>query len=506
VHSLSHQGAVHDVTFSPDGRYIASASWDGSARIFDARTGKLISKIPSPSKQVEAVAFSPDGKFLCVGGDDNSVRVPTVPAAGEIFRFEHQLGVRAVAWSPDGQYAASGSSDGTALIFEPRTGRVIGRIEHPGKESGVNALAFSPDGEYLVTSSFDNTARISRVLDSARGLVHLEHQGTLHTIALDAHGDHLATGNWDHTVIVSDTRSGSQLTEFKMDGPIYGLGFSRDSRYVAATADGVPGQIQVLELLGTKPTLTLASRNGSGVAAFSPDNQYVAQESEKKVVQLFALRDGKPAERFEHQARPDTVDVIHAIAFSPDGKYLLTSRTDALVRTFDAATGKEQARLSLDRIPLAMSFSEDGHYVAARLSDNSGLVFQPVAGKIVTRLQPSGAVLAVALSPDARFVATGGNDRAAQVFDALHGNPVARIECAGPVKAVAFSADGNYLISAAVENEGSEDVIVAVQRNFWRHQDLGMQACARLNRNFSLQEWQQYFPGQAQRKTCPNLP
>ena len=177
-----------------------------------------------------------------------------------------------------------------------------------------------------------------------------------------------------------------------------------------------------------------------------------------------------------------------------------------LVRVFDAASGKVLTRLKLSAVPLAMAFSADGKYVIARLSDNTGLVFEPLKGKVIARLKPGGGVLAVAFSPDGRFVATGGTDRAAQVFELAEGRPVSRIEGPGPVMAVAFAADGKYLVAASVENAGSEDTTVVVQRSFWGHESLSAQACGRLNRNLTPLEWQQYFPGQTYHKTCPSLP
>ncbi len=70
------------MTFSPNGRYIATGSWDARARVFEAHTGKLLSIIQLQS-QVEAVAFSPDGSYLCVGGNDNFVRVSSTSRTAE---------------------------------------------------------------------------------------------------------------------------------------------------------------------------------------------------------------------------------------------------------------------------------------------------------------------------------------------------------------------------------------------------------------------------------------
>jgi WD40 repeat protein len=505
IHALQHNGAVHMAIFSPDGHYIAAASWDKTARVFEASTGEPVMRLDLPNR-VESVAFSPDSKYLLAGGDDNTARVFEVPSGRELARVNHQLTVNAVAWAPDGRYAASGSADGTAAIFDPITGRLAGRVEHPIADGAISSIKFSKDGRYLATGGFDGTARISSVAEGSNNPERFEHRGKVLTVALSPGGQYLATGTWDGTVLVSGTNSGKQVASIRFDGAIYAIAFSRDGRYMAAAEDGIPSLVQVIDVNGGIPPLKLKQASTARTLNFSPGGHILAAVGPEDTLQLIPLPEGKPALNLLHDKVPNSLEEIFGTAFSPDGRYIATSRTDGVARIFETGNGRLTTRLPNQRTALELAFSPDGRHLLARTSDNTAHVFDARTGKLIVQLAHAGGILAVRYSRDGRYIATGGGDKAVHVFEAATGNPIAQIETVGPVKAVEFSADGKYVISASSENEGSEDSTFVVRRDAWNPSDISSQLCSLLNRNFTPTEWNRYFPGQRYRKTCANLP
>ena len=156
IAELQHNSSVNAVAFSPDGRKVATASYDNTARLWDVETGKQIQRLEHDGS-VYGVAFSPDGKKLATASSDSSARLWDVRTGKQIQRLEHDRSVNAVAFSPDGQKLATASSDSSARLWDVGTGKQLQRLEH---NNSVNAVAFSPDGQKLATASDDKTACI----------------------------------------------------------------------------------------------------------------------------------------------------------------------------------------------------------------------------------------------------------------------------------------------------------------------------------------------------------
>ena len=150
---------VRSVAFAPDGRSLASGSWDQTVRLWDLASGKEVRRLEGHTGNVDSVAFAPDGRSLASGSWDKTVRLWDLASDKEQRRFEgHTDTVASVAFPPDGRSLASGSWDNTIRLWDLASGKELRRLE--GHTERARSVAFAPNGRSLASGSDDATIRL----------------------------------------------------------------------------------------------------------------------------------------------------------------------------------------------------------------------------------------------------------------------------------------------------------------------------------------------------------
>ncbi|MCA1596639.1 MAG: WD40 repeat domain-containing protein, partial [Chloroflexi bacterium] len=147
---------IYSAVFSPDGSEIVTASLNKVARLWDARTGRLIATLRGHTGEVRSAVFSPDGTRILTASEDNTARLwdsrtgkPAGALSGPIYRS-------CASFSPDGREIVTVGSRNTARVWDAQTLRPIATLA--GHTDDVFFAGFSPDGKLIVTGSQDNTA------------------------------------------------------------------------------------------------------------------------------------------------------------------------------------------------------------------------------------------------------------------------------------------------------------------------------------------------------------
>ena len=163
-----YTGPVWSVAFSPDGRHIVSGSSDNTIQVWDAWTGGQVgnplqghtaSGLPCHlADSVNSVTFSPDGKYIVSGSFDKIIQIWDAQTGAQVGNplQGHTKSVKSVAFSPDGRHIVSGSDDETIQVWDAQTGAQVGNPLQ-GHTGPVNSVAFSPDGRHIVSGSSDRT-------------------------------------------------------------------------------------------------------------------------------------------------------------------------------------------------------------------------------------------------------------------------------------------------------------------------------------------------------------
>ena len=441
-----HERVVQAVAFSPDGTRIATASWDKTARVWDANTGASMATLSGHTDLVIAVAFSPDGTRIATASDDRSARVWDAVSGVSLAELKgHTDKLRAAVFSPDGTRIATASRDGTAGLWDAATGARLHQLR--GHTQAVNSAAFSSDGRRMVTASDDGIARVWDVASGA-SLVELKgHASWVSAASFNADGTRIVTGSWDKTARVWDAATGDSLAELKgHTGLVGAASFSPDGKRIATASED--GTARVWD---TATGASLGELKGHTkqvfVAAFSPDGKRIATASNDYTARVWDALMGVDRVRLAGRIAGG-----RCAAFSPDGTRVVAGALDHTARVWDAATGASLAALKgHTNTVTAAAFSPNGTRIATASDDLTARVWDAATGESLAELKGHTDHIASAeFSPDGTRIVTASWDKTARLWDAATGAPLAELKGhTDRVYAASFTRDGRQIATVS---------------------------------------------------------
>lgn len=272
------------LAFSPDGRHLASGSWDHTIKLWEVNTGNTLQTLQGHKNLVLSIAFSPNGLLLASGSADNTIKLWEV-STGKMLQTLKEEGnwVGSLAFSPDGQILAAEGANYTIKVWELSTGKVLHRLS--GHKNIVNSISFNPYDNIIATGSADSTIKLWEVTTGKLLHTFKGHQKDVLSVAFSPNGRTLASGDAASTIKLWDISNGKELQNFN------------------------------------------DHKNWVLSVVFSPDGRRLASGSHDHTIKLWDISEGKIL-----QTLPGHDNDVNAIAFSPNGRILASGSRDKTIK------------------------------------------------------------------------------------------------------------------------------------------------------------------------------
>ena len=474
---LPHPSGVYFASYSPDGKKLATACWDGKVRVWDTETWQISAESPQYGDELYCAEFSPDGRRIAYGGGfykfadcrDTSVCIWDL-ASGELKRMKgHTAAVFRAVWRPPkGDLLASVAWDGLIKLWDPEKGREITTLK---SSSGLGLLitaAFSPDGRKLAVAGDEGPSWVPRLevfdvptdVTTSRLYSTLDgHSRAVGSVHFSPNGQFIASAACDNTVKVWAAQPPPAFLSLEgHDQTVWTIAFSPDGRYLATGSLDLTAKIwnatngAMMQSLPVDFPVVALAFNPSGDRLLTVGHNHTAciwkvtpAVPESGTQAPVGATGDEPLRLNGHNGS------VLAVAWSPDGRWIATGGKDNLIILWEASTGRECRRFrGHTNQVLALAFSPDHCLLASGSEDTTVRLWNLDSGRCAQVLtNPHCPILSLAFSPHGRLLASGGEDGTARLWNLRTWSELHPLQVsASGVTGLAFSPDGCRLATA----------------------------------------------------------
>lgn len=447
-----HGKSVLDVTVSPDGNSVASASADKTVKLW-SKEGKLL-KTFKHADSVTSVSFSLDGKTIATGSADRTIRIWQVDNDKSAIATlsGHRDIVTSVSFSPDGKTLASASHDNTVKIWNLETKKLLQTLT--GHKDWVLGVSFSPDGKTIASASADKTVKLwNREGKTQKFKINpktlTKHSDIVYSVKFSPNSQQLISASADTTAKIWN-RNGEEITTLKgHNDEVVSASFSRDGeKIVTGSADDT---VKVWSRSGTLLNTFRGHQDDVRAVSFSSDGT-IASASKDKMVKIW-----QPESTPLNKILSGHGDWVYKVSFSGDGKTIASASGDKTVRLWRADGSLFKTLAGHKDAVTWASISPDSKTVASGSNDKTVKVWN-LDGKLLDTLNHSGIVRSVSFSPDGKTIAAANADRKLYLWrwNGSKATLLAKLDHPNPVISVSFSPDGKTIATAtAADNNES---------------------------------------------------
>lgn len=444
IASLWHEDQLEALALSPDGQLVATASADGTARLWHTSDGAPATlPLAHAGGAVTSVAFSPDGHRVISGGADGTARIWNL--RGELVGppLRHEGAVRVALFSPDGKIVLTGGADRVVRLWDAATAQLVGvPLLHLAPVGGA---AFSRDGALVVTTSDDHSARVWRVAGGAAVTRPLPHRDNVVSAVFSRDGRRVLTATAEDGAKVWEV-SGSKLAFLiPTANGLSSAAYSPDGNRIVTAGDNRSARLWDAK---TGASLGISMLHDAGVnsAVFSADGGRILTVSEDKTARVWDAATGRPlAFKLAHEG------VVRFAAFNREGTLAVTAGADLCARIWRIDVAPEGVRtFRHDKTVHALAFSADGAWLATGSSDKTARLWDVRESKLLMLFQHDRRVDHVAISPDRKLIATAGEDKQVRLWDPIGGEErTPALKHGDAVTGLAFSPDSTLMVTAS---------------------------------------------------------
>jgi WD40 repeat protein/DNA-binding SARP family transcriptional activator len=449
LHTLhGHSQVVHALAFDPTNtELLASASHDRTLRLWDAPSGRMLRTLEAHTEAIRVMQFSPDGRTLASGGGDTFVCLWDM-ATGQVRHSLRDLRQRCefLAFDASGRTLAIIGSELIGL-WSVENGQPLQTV--PTYTDRINAIDVSPDGTQVIGGGTRGVPSIWDVADGRAGVRALiGHTDRVLTVGWSPRGDLLASAGCDRVIRLWDAGTGRVVrTLHGHANDVDNLQFSPDGRWLLSCARDATVRIWDVETGETIQTFQSDTKEIMALrCAFRPDGGQAASSMDR-VIQLWDIgRNGNGTAR----VLTGHTDVILSIAYSPDGRLLLSGGFDQQVLVWDTDDGRLLYAIP-DRVTITMwlAFHPCGELLATAEDDfvvrlwriaPAALQLEPLpseemsaAVELRAELRGHGnAVEMVRFSPDGSRLYSASRDESVREWDVATGACLRILRAEGP--------------------------------------------------------------------------